>query len=75
MKAIGLQTPINIYRDSDGQCHLVAGYHRLQAAKLLKWEKIDCKFVTMAKTDRELWEIDENLCRSELSTGEKREHV
>jgi hypothetical protein len=75
MKAIGLQTPISVYRDSEDQIHLVAGYHRLQASKLLGWEQIDCIFVTLSENDRDLWEIDENLCRKELSATEKREHV
>jgi hypothetical protein len=75
MKAISLQQPITVYYGEAGQVHLVAGYHRLEAAKRLGWEKIPCIVVTMEEMDRDLWEIDENLCRAELSTAEKREHV
>jgi hypothetical protein len=56
INAIGLQTPISVYRDSEGHIHLVAGYHRLEAAKLLGWEEIDCIFVMLSESDRDLWE-------------------
>lgn len=45
------------------------------AAKKLGWEEIDCIFTDLSETDRELWEIDENLVRAELTTAEKREHL
>jgi hypothetical protein len=75
MKAIGQQQPISVYYGEAGQVHLIAGSHRLEAAKLLGWEKVACILVTLSEIDRDLWEIDENLCRAELSAPETREHV
>lgn len=85
MKEIGLLTPIQI-RVVDGpimidgeEVHsvpcLIAGAHRLEAAKRLGWEKIDCLMLTADDDDAQLWEIDENLARSELTTEQKREHL
>lgn len=68
---IGLQTPISIWKGDDQDKHLVAGLHRLRAAQLLGWDEILCSVVKMDEMHRELWEIDENLCRAELSAGEE----
>lgn len=72
MSAIGLQQPISIYTVDDpdgGPCDaiLVAGLHRLRAAQKLGWEKIEAFTVDLSETDRERWEISENLHRAELS--------
>ena len=75
MKALGLQQPISVYLESDDTVLLVAGLHRLEAARSLGWEEIEASFVHLSEIDRELWEIDENLARSELTTEEKREHL
>lgn len=77
MDEIGLQTPITIWATGPEQteAHLVAGRHRLEAAKKLGWEEIDCIFTDLDGFERELWEIDENLVRADLSTEEKREHL
>lgn len=79
ISAIGLQTPISVWLDEDDdgnqRVHLVAGRHRLEVARLLGWEEIDAIYVEMNETDRELWEIDENLCRSELTEAEEAQHL
>ena len=71
IKAIGLQTPITVYVDGEG-IHLVAGEHQLEAAKKLGWHAIEAIKITAAM--RELWEIDENLARADLSAEERRDH-
>lgn len=75
LSALGLQQPISVWAPNDDTVVLVAGRHRFAAAKQLGWDEIDCIFVQMDEIDRELWEIDENLARAELSTEEKREHL
>ena len=76
MKAIGLQQPVTVWMPVDGQLELVAGAHRVQAACDLGWDWIDCIFADgMTDIDRQLWEIDENLMRAELSPTEMAEHL
>lgn len=82
MKEIGLMTPITVF---DGECTedgeayeatiLVAGLHRLMAAKELGWPTINCAWTNVDEFKRQIWEIDENLARAELTTEEKREHI
>jgi ParB/RepB/Spo0J family partition protein len=52
---------------------LVAGEHRYEAAKLLKWAAIGCTVIPEGTTPEEieLIELDENLIRAELSEAEK----
>ena len=53
-----------------------AGAHRLQAAVDLGWDWIDVVFHDdWSEIDRQLWEIDENLMRAELSPTELGEHI
>ena len=74
INSIGLQQPISIWVDGDAPI-LVAGRYRLAVAIKLGWTQIDCVFVTLDDLDRQLWEIDENLCRAELSGAERSEHL
>lgn len=75
MKEIGLINPIMIVR-RPAQPVLVAGYHRLQAAKELGWKTIPCMVVPPAEKDKAaLLEIDENLIRNELSPAEWSMHA
>lgn len=68
MKQIGLRTPITVLSDAEGRVvTLVAGGHRLAAAKLLGWDEIDCFVIEGDEIDAELWEIAENLHRAELT--------
>lgn len=82
MKAIGLMTPISVRAVNDGEkLELLAGNHRLTAAKLLGWEKIDAvMFVDvegdieaqyMDDIDAQIWQIDENLMRAELTPAQE----
>jgi len=76
MGAIGLQQPITVWSPVDGDCELIAGAHRLQAAVDLGWQWIDAVFHDdWSEIDRQLWEIDENLMRAELSPTEMAEHL
>jgi ParB family chromosome partitioning protein len=54
---------------------MVAGRHRLAAAKQLGWSEIPAVVVELDDVDRLLAEIDENLIRNELRTLERSEHL
>ena len=78
IREIGLQTPITVYavQHDDAFTHrLVAGQHRLEAIKALRWNQIDCFVTTATESDLKLWEIDENLVRSDLIEIERAEHL
>ena len=74
MTRIGLQTPISVRMAGD-DLMLVAGLHRLEAARALGWEKIEAVHVHGDDVDARLWEIAENLHRADLSALERAEHV
>ncbi len=63
---LGLLNPITI----DQSHTLIAGLHRLEAAKLLKWTEIECTICNLEGLQAELAEIDENFIRNNLSTTE-----
>ena len=67
ISVIGLLNPITIDRDNV----LIAGLHRLEAAKLLSWKEIECNVCTLDGLRAELAEIDENIVRCDLGTVEK----
>jgi ParB-like chromosome segregation protein Spo0J len=83
MSKIGLQTPISIryFPDRPGldgtadSMVLVAGAHRLAAAKKLGWDSINCVVLDFGDVEAELWEISENLHRAELSALERDEQI
>ena len=78
LQEIGLQTKISlrIIAGADGErFSLVAGRHRLVAAKLLGWQEITADIVDGDVIDFALWEIAENLHRAELTILERSEHV
>lgn len=75
MGAIGLMNPIHVFSSDNETVELVAGRHRLAAAQSLGWEQIDAVFVSLDEIDRELWEIDENLMRAELTPAQEAEHL
>lgn len=64
--AVGLLNPITIDQNNT----LVAGLHRLEAAKLLGWTEIECTAVGMNTVQAELAEIDENIVRTRLNRQE-----
>lgn len=60
---IGLLNPITVALDRT----LIAGRHRLEAAKLLGWAEIECTVCEVDGLLAELAEIDENMVRTNLS--------
>ena len=63
---VGLLNPITIDTDHT----LIAGLHRLEAAKRLGWTEIECTVCGLDGLQAELAEIDENVVRTALSTIE-----
>jgi ParB family chromosome partitioning protein len=63
----GQRTPIEVRETAGGQYRLVAGLHRLEAAKLLGWDMIEASLFAGSDLEARLNEIDENLLRRELS--------
>jgi hypothetical protein len=68
----GLKAPITVRRTAEGY-ELIAGWHRLEAARVLEWQEISAITVVGSERQARLWEIDENLCRSELTPLERAE--
>lgn len=84
MESIGLRHPISIRivdeMEIDGEIIsgvplLVAGRHRLAAAKILGWSHIDCVEVDDDAIAAELWEIAENLHRLDLTKEQRDQHI
>ena len=78
LSVIGLQSPIIVTRSVSGDgvhVHtLVAGRHRLEAARGLGWSHIDCivkQANQFSAVDAEMWEIAENLHRADLTKEER----
>ena len=63
---VGLLNPIAV----DPNHTLIAGLHRLEAAKRLGWSEIECTVCGLEGLQAELAEIDENVIRTALSTIE-----
>ena len=74
MDAIGLRHPVSV-REEASNLFLVAGLHRLKAAEALGWGDIPAEIVSLDNIDCELWEIDENLIRAELTPAERSTHL
>ena len=78
IREIGLIQPVtvraaiingNVAKDG---FQIVAGHHRVAAARALGWTEIDAIVVQAeGHLEAELIEIDENLCRSELSVAQR----
>lgn len=66
---VGLLNPITV----DQEYTLIAGLHRLEAAKRLGWTEIECMVSSLDGLLAELAEIDENFVRRDLSDAEFRE--
>ncbi len=66
---VGLINPITV----DQEYTLIAGLHRLEAAKRLGWTEIKCTVSDLEGLQAELAEIDENFVRKDLSDDEFRE--
>lgn len=75
MRLIGLLQPITVYTPDDASVELVAGRHRLEAARKLDWEDIPAIFAEGDQIDREMIEIAENLHRLDLTKEQRDEHI
>jgi ParB-like chromosome segregation protein Spo0J len=80
MSASVLLNPIwvSCVRGADGYpvgYRLIAGNHRIEAAKKLGWEYIDARIVDCSDTEARLMEIAENLHRAELTVGERADQI
>ncbi len=80
IEIIGLQTPITVWTAGDdggghSAVHLVAGLHRLEAYKKLGLKLIEAFRTSGGELDRDLWRIDENLMRSDLTELERADHT
>ncbi len=60
---VGMMNPITVTADHT----LIAGLHRLKAAKELGWTEVECSVSDMDALHTELAEIDENVIRASLS--------
>lgn len=81
LTALGLRSPVTVrpcQRIRNGQAadayEIVSGRHRYEAATALKWEAIDAFVMEGEADDVELWEIDENFARAELSEAQRADH-
>lgn len=82
IKELGLIQPITvkhsvvIHGTAEAGWQIVAGHHRVAACRLLGWSDIDALVIgDMDHLQAELIEIDENLCRSELSTTQRSKYM
>jgi hypothetical protein len=72
----GQLAPIIVRPRGRGGYWLVAGLHRLEAAKKLEWVAIQAVVLEHVEADQaELAEIDENLIRADLSPAERAAHI
>ena len=71
MNQIGLQTPITV-QSFKRKVTLVAGWHRLEAAKRLSWDHIPCLVLT-GELETRFWQVAENYYRAELTALERAE--
>lgn len=71
---VGLLQPIVVRENGKGYV-LVAGAHRLEAARRINWREINANVLGLNELESELAEIDENLMRNELSVLERGEHL
>lgn len=79
IKEVGLIQPITVTKAvvmhglPEQGWKIVAGHHRVAACRALGWTEIDALVIEdMAHLQTELIEIDENLCRAELSASQRR---
>ncbi len=71
---LGLLEPILVAQNGD-EYTLLAGLHRLEAAKLLGWKTIEVALYQGDDLECELVEIDENLINNDLTVLEQGEHI
>jgi len=77
IEEIGLQTPITLLATADGDNTILtvsAGAHRLAAMRELGMDGAECFIIYDDPDTAELWEIDENLQRAELTDAQRADH-
>ena len=74
IRQLGVRVPVSV-SGGDGGYLLVAGLHRLEASKRLGLERVPCMVMAGDGVEAQLWEVDENLMRSELSPIERAAHL
>jgi N6-adenosine-specific RNA methylase IME4/ParB-like chromosome segregation protein Spo0J len=75
MSELGLINPICVRRTEENGYALIAGRHRLEAAKQLKWENIQATVLEgIDALDAEQIELCENLIRHELTAAQQSIH-
>jgi len=76
IKEIGLQHAITVRSNkATARFDLIAGGHRLEACKMLRFDRLPCRIVKMDDVDARMWEISENLHRAELTALERSEQI
>ena len=82
IKEVGLIQPITVTQTSvihgtvDPGWKIVAGHHRVAACRALGWTEIDAFVIDdVGHLQTELIEIDENLCRAELSQAQRTKYT
>jgi ParB-like chromosome segregation protein Spo0J len=65
---------MSLAEDDDTRMILVAGAHRLEALRQLGEDVADCFVIPEDEDAAELWEIDENFARSELTDAQRADH-
>lgn len=73
--SIGQLQPITVSGVAYNKYSLIAGLHRLEAAKQLGWQTIQAIEFSGDAIAAELAEIDENLMRNDLTVLEQGEHL
>ena len=75
IQQIGLRTPISVRQGAQGY-YLIAGAHRLAAVKQLGWNVIPADvFLEATSIEIRLWELSENLHRSDLTAQERADMI
>lgn len=77
IREIGLQTPITVMfvpEGEDTRVILVAGLHRLEALRTLGEESTEAFVIDDGQDAADLWEIDENFARAELTDAQRADH-
>lgn len=72
IREVGLLNPIAVAPDGEGYA-LIAGMHRLEAARLLGWAEIPATVLALDQYRRVIAECDENLCAPSLTPAERAE--
>lgn len=75
MARLGQMQPIRVCGPNNQTVFLVAGRHRLEAARRLEWDEIDVVFVAGTAEQLEMQEIAENLHRADLTVLQRDQQI